>query len=108
MICAFEMNGLNDTRPFLLTWSYGKFGHSLEIEKNITQEQLKKGWTTESRGEKFLVLLEAKKVDEDKLTERDNGEDRYWEVSIHNTTNSTTVKKIGSGSVSWGEFFLMD
>ncbi len=108
MIVAFEMNGLNDTRPFLLTWNFGRFGHSLEIEKNITQEQLKQGWTTESRGEKFLVTLEAKKVDEDKLTDRDNGEDRYWEVSIHNTTKSTDVKKIGNGTVSWGEFFVID
>jgi len=108
MICAIEMQGLNDTRPFLLTWNYGKFGYSLEIEKNITQEDLKTGWTKEARGEKFLVTLEAKEVEADKLTDRDNGEERFWQVAIHNVTDSTDSKKIGSGPVSWGEFFVMD
>ena len=108
MIIAFEMDGLNDTRPFLLTWSYGRFGHSLEIEKNITRAKLEEGWTVEGRGEKFLVTLEPKKIDEDKLTDRDNGEDRYWEVTITLVTKSTDAKTIGSGSVSWGEFFVID
>ena len=108
MIIAMEFAGINDTRPFLLTWHFKDFGYSLEIPKNIYQKDLDEGWTVEGRGNKFLVTLEPKEVDPEQLTDRDNGEARYWQVTIHLTTNSTDVKTVGSGSVSWGEFFVMD
>ena len=103
MIVALEMNGINDTRPFLLTWVYKDQDYALYIEKNITRQQLQDGWTLEKRGHKFLVTLEQMEGDDE-----GNGEHRYWQVSIFDATNSADVITIGSGSVSQSEFFLMD
>ena len=100
------MEGLNDISPFLLTWKFGDWDFALYIEKNLYQADLEKGWTLEKRGHKFLVTLEPEIAD----TENDdgNGEHRYWKVSIQLADKSTDVKLIGSGTVAWGEFFLMD
>ena len=106
MIIAYEMQGLNDTRPFLLTWHYGDFAYSLNIEKNFTRAKLEEGWTVEQRGNKFLVTLEPVTVETDK--DDGNGEHRYWKLTITDVTVSTDAKTIGTGDVSWGEFFLMD
>lgn len=98
------MEGLNDTRPFLLTWHYGDFGYSIKIEKEITRSQLEEGWAVEQRGNKFLVTLEQM-VGEVKEDETDH---RYWQVTIFDVNDSTDTKKIGGGAVSQSEFFVLD
>ena len=100
MIVAFEMEGLNDTRPFLLTWHYGDFGYSLNIEKNITRAQLEEGWAVEQRGNKFLVTLEQMEGE----VKEDETDHRYWQVTIFDVNNSTEAKKLGGGAVSQSEF----
>ncbi len=107
MIVAMEFAGLNDTRPFLLTWNYGDRSYSLDIEKNITRAELEAGWNAGKGDDNFHITLEPKTVELDKLTEEDNGEHRYWEVKII-LVSGDEPKTIGSGSVSWGEFFVMD
>lgn len=107
MIVAMEFAGLNDTRPFLLTWNYGDRSYSLDIPKNITQAELDAGWNAGKGDENFHVTLEPKTVEIEKLTEEDNGEHRYWEMKIINVSGDEP-KTVGSGSVSWGEFFVMD
>lgn len=97
------MEGLNDIRPFLLTFKYKEHDYAIYIEKTFTREQLEKGWTLEKRGHKFLVTLEQMEGDDD-----GNGEHRYWKVSIFDTTKSTDVITIGTGTVAQSEFFLLD
>lgn len=102
MIVAVEMQGLNDTRPFLLTWNYKDRSYSLDIEKNLYQADLEAGWNVDGHGENFHVTLEPKEGDDD-----GNGEHRYWRVTITNITGDKPVV-LGQGDVSWGEFFLMN
>ena len=96
------MQGLNDTRPFLLTWNYNNRSYSLEIKKNLYKADLEAGWNTTGHGENFHITLTPQQGDDD-----GNGEHRYWSITIINVTGDEPVT-IGQGDVSWGEFFLMD
>lgn len=108
MIVAMEFNGLNDTRPFLLTWNFGTGSYDMEIPKNIHRADLEAGWNmTGKNGDNFHITLTPHMVEIDKLEEEDNGEHRFWMCKIIDVSGDTP-KTIGSGSVSWGEFYVMD
>ena len=102
MIVAMEMQGLNDTRPFMLTWNHGDKSHSLDIPKNIHKADLEAGWNV---GDFHINLTPY--MAEDPSNDDGNGEHRYWIVSIINVAGETPVT-LASGSVSWGEFFVME
>lgn len=88
-----EVQGLNDIRPFLLTWNYENKSYSFEIPKEFSQEQYESGWDTQG----FHVQLEAKQGDDD-----GNGEHRYWRIEI-----TRDDKSLANGDVSWSEFFIL-
>lgn len=102
MIVAVEMQGLNDTRPFLLTWNHGDKSYSLDIPKNIHRADLEAGW---NEGPFHITLTPMQAEDENE--DDGNGEHRYWMLTIINTEGDAP-KTLASGSVSWGEFFVMD
>lgn len=108
MIIAFEMNGVNDTRPFMLTWQYGehKF-YSLDIEKNMSRADLQAGWNKTGEDHNFHINLVPSYVEVESLTEEDNGEHRFWGLTITDVFGDEPVL-VGSGTVAWGEFFVMD
>lgn len=108
MIIAMEFNGINDTRPFMLTWQYGeqKF-YSLDIEKNISKADLEAGWNVSGEKHNFHINLVPTYVDMGSLTEEDNGEHRFWALTITDVFGDKPVL-VGSGTVAWGEFFVMD
>jgi hypothetical protein len=106
MIVAMENGGLNDVRPFMLTWEYKDRNFSLDIEKNITRDDLENGWTVEKRGIKFLVKLTPMQAD-DPTKDDGNGEHRYWKLAITDVTEETPAP-LANGTVSWGEFFVLD
>jgi len=107
MIVSVEMQGLNDTRPFMLTWEYQDKFFSIDIEKNITRADLEAGWNAGKGDDQFHITLEPKEMEEENLTEADNGEHRYWKISII-LTSGDKPQTVGSGSCSWGEFFVID
>jgi hypothetical protein len=108
MIIAFEMDGLNDTRPFLLTFQHGpqKF-YSLEIDKNMSRADLEAGWNVSGEKHNFHITLKPCKTKIEDLKEEDNGEHRYWSLHIVDVFGDEP-KEVGSGVVSWGEFFVVD
>ena len=108
MIVALEMQGINDTRPFMLTWQYGesKF-YSLDIPKNIHRADLEAGWNVSGDEHNFHIRLTPKYVEVEKLAEEDNGEHRFWGLTITDV-HGDMPKTVGKGTVSWGEFFIMD
>ena len=107
MTVAFEMNGVNDTRPFMLTWQYKEKFFSLDIPKNIHRADLEAGWNVTGETYNFHVNLTPKYVEIESLTEEDNGEHRFWGVTITDVFGETPVT-LADGTVSWGEFFVMD
>ena len=102
MIVCVEMQGLNDTRPFMLTWNYGEKSFSLDIPKNIYRADLEAGWNEDD----FHITLTPMQA-EDPENDDGNGEHRYWMLTI-NHIGGDAPKKLASGSVSWGEFYVMD
>jgi hypothetical protein len=102
MTICMEFAGLNDTRPFLLTWNHGERSFSLEIPKNIYRTDLEAGWN-ENGYHVTLTPMQAEDPDNDD----GNGEHRYWMLNIIDISGDEP-KQIGSGSVAWGEFFVMD
>jgi hypothetical protein len=102
MVICMEFAGLNDTRPFLLTWNHGERSFSLEIPKNIYRADLEAGWN-ENGYHITLTPMQA----EDETEDDGNGEHRYWMLHIVDTSGDAP-KTIASGSVAWGEFFVMD
>ena len=99
MVICMEFNGLNDTRPFLLTWNHGERSFSLEIPKNIYRADLEAGWNQN----KYHITLTPMQAEEDD----GNGEHRYWKLTIVDISGDAP-KTIANGSVNWGEFFVMD
>ena len=102
MIVAVEMQGLNDTRPFMLTWNRGDKSFSLDIPKNIYRADLEAGWNEAG----FHITL-TPYMAEDPTNDDGNGEHRYWMLSIIDTEGDAP-KTLAQGSVSWGEFYVMD
>lgn len=102
MIVAVEMQGINDTRPFMLTWNHGDKSFSLDIPKNIHRADLEAGWNVSH----FHITL-TPYMAEDPEKDDGNGEHRYWMLTIIDTSGDAP-KTLASGSVSWGEFFIMD
>lgn len=102
MIVAVEMQGLNDTRPFMLTWNRGDKSFSLDIPKNLHRTDLEAGW---NEGDFHIKLTPY--MAEDPSNDDGNGEHRYWMLDIIDVAGDEP-KKLASGSVSWGEFFIMD
>lgn len=102
MIICMEYKGINDTRPFLLTWNHGERSFSLEIPKNIYKADLEAGWNVND----YHVTLTPMQA-EDPNNDDGNGEHRYWMMHIVDIAGDAP-KTIGSGSVAWGEFFVMD
>jgi len=100
MIVAVEMQGLNDTRPFMLTWNHGDKSYSLDIPKNLHRTDLEAGW---NEGPFHITLTPYLAEDEDD----GNGEHRYWMLTIIDTSGDAP-KTLATGSVSWGEFFVLD
>jgi len=109
VIIAYEMQGINDIRPFMLTWQYGENNfYNLDIEKNISRADLEAGWNVNGKnGENFHITLTPKMVEVESLTEEDNGEHRFWGLTIIDVAGDKP-KVIGEGTVSWGEFFVTD
>lgn len=108
MIIQFEMNGINDTRPFLLTWQVGEGKYyDIEIPKNIHRADLLAGWNVTGEDHNYHIHLQPCFVDLSKVREEDNGEHRFWTVRIMDVFGDEP-KQIGKGTVSWGEFYVMD
>lgn len=107
MMVSMEMQGINDLRPFMLTWEFEDKFYSIDIEKNITRAELEAGWNAGKGDVRFHITLEAKEMEEENLNDNDNGETRYWGMQII-LTSGDKPKTIGQGSVSWGEFFIID
>ena len=102
------MNGVNDTRPFMLTWQYGENNfYNIDIPKNIYRADLEAGWNVTGEDHNFHITLVPKQVEVESLDEEDNGEHRFWGLTITDVFGDTP-KVIGQGTVSWGEFFVMD
>lgn len=102
MTVAVEMQGLNDTRPFMLTWNRGDKSYSLDIPKNLHKIDLEAGWNVND----FHITL-TPHITEGTDNDDGNGEHRFWVVSIIDIAGNEP-KAIASGSVSWGEFFVME
>jgi hypothetical protein len=101
VIVAVEM-GLNDTRPFMLTWNRGDKSFSLDIPKNIYRTDLEAGWNVGG----FHITLTPMQA-EDPSNDDGNGEHRYWMLRIIDIEGDEP-KQLAEGSVSWGEFYVMD
>lgn len=102
MIVAVEMQGINDTRPFMLTWNRGDKSFSLDIPKNIYRADLEAGWNQSG----FHITLTPMQA-EDPSNDDGNGEHRYWMLRIIDIEGDEP-KQLAEGSVSWGEFYVMD